>query len=66
MYYNQKKNPLGAWEIQKISLSILVATVGPVREELLLHDLCLLGAMTVDITQTPTRDVVGSPNIMHI
>ena len=34
---------------------ILAVTEGPVREEQLLHDLCLLGAVTVEITQILTR-----------
>jgi len=34
---------------------IVAVTEGPVREEQLLHDLCLLGAMTVEITQILTR-----------
>jgi len=38
------------------TLTITVAvTEGLVREEQLLHDLCLLGAMTVEITQILTR-----------
>jgi len=37
-------------------IAIIVAvTEGPVREEQLLHDLCLLGAVTVEITQILTR-----------
>ena len=34
---------------------ILAVTEGPVREEQLLHDMCLLGAVTVEITQILTR-----------
>ena len=34
---------------------IVAVTEGLVREEQLLHDLCLLGAMTVEITQILTR-----------
>lgn len=34
---------------------IVAVTEGPVREEQLLHDMCLLGAMTVEITQILTR-----------
>ena len=34
---------------------VLAVTEGPVREEQLLHDLCLLGAVTVEITQILTR-----------
>jgi len=34
---------------------IVAVTEGPVREEQLLHDLCLLGAVTVEITQILTR-----------
>ena len=34
---------------------ILAVTVGPVREEQLIHDLCLLGTMTMDIAQILTR-----------
>ena len=33
----------------------MAVTEGPVREEQLLHDLCLLGAVTVEITQILTR-----------
>ena len=33
----------------------LAVTEGLVREEQLLHDLCLLGAVTVEITQILTR-----------
>ena len=40
----------------RIHAAIIVAvTEGPVREEQLLHDLCLLGAVTVEITQILTR-----------
>jgi len=38
-----------------IAAIILAVTEGPVREEQLLHDLCLLGAVTVEITQILTR-----------
>ena len=34
---------------------IVAVTVGPVREEQLIHDMCLLGAVTVEITQILTR-----------
>jgi hypothetical protein len=34
---------------------VVAVTEGPVREEQLLHDMCLLGAMTVEITQILTR-----------
>jgi len=34
---------------------IVAVTEGLVREEQLLHDLCLLGAMTMEITQILTR-----------
>lgn len=34
---------------------IVAVTEGPVREEQLLHDMCLLGAVTVEITQILTR-----------
>jgi len=37
------------------SAIIVAVTEGPVREEQLLHDLCLLGAVTVEITQILTR-----------
>jgi hypothetical protein len=33
----------------------MAVTVGLVREEQLLHDLCLLGAMTMEITQKQSR-----------
>lgn len=33
----------------------MAVTEGPVREEQLLHDMCLLGAMKVEITQILTR-----------
>ena len=33
----------------------MAVTEGPVREEQLLHDMCLLGAVTVEITQILTR-----------
>jgi hypothetical protein len=37
-------------------ITIIVAvTEGLVREEQLLHDMCLLGAVTVEITQILTR-----------
>jgi len=39
-----------------IKYTIIVAvTEGLVREEQLLHDMCLLGAVTVEITQILTR-----------
>ena len=38
--------------LQAIALAV---TEGPVREEQLLHDMCLLGAVTVEITQILTR-----------
>lgn len=42
--------------LQSIQTNITVAvTKGLVREEQLLHDLCLLGAVTVEITQILTR-----------
>jgi hypothetical protein len=48
--YIKKKN------IIYLLLIITVAvTEGLVREEQLLHDLCLLGAMTMEITQILTR-----------
>jgi len=34
---------------------ILAVAEGPVREEQLLHDLCILGAVIVEITQILTR-----------
>jgi hypothetical protein len=34
---------------------IVAVTEGLVREEQLLHDMCLLGAVTVEITQILTR-----------
>jgi hypothetical protein len=34
---------------------IVAVTVGLVREEQLIHDMCLLGAVTVEITQILTR-----------
>jgi len=33
----------------------MAVTESPVREEQLLHDMCLLGAVTVEITQMLTR-----------
>ena len=33
----------------------MAVTEGPVREEQLLHDMCLLGAVTVEIAQILTR-----------
>ena len=33
----------------------MAVTEGLVREEQLLHDMCLLGAMTMEITQILTR-----------
>ena len=36
-------------------LIITAVTEGLVREEQLLHDMCLLGAVTVEITQILTR-----------
>lgn len=43
--------------IKNIKLLIITVAVteGLVREEQLLHDLCLLGAMTMEITQILTR-----------
>jgi hypothetical protein len=39
-----------------VCVAIIVAvTEGLVREEQLLHDMCLLGAVTVEITQILTR-----------
>jgi hypothetical protein len=38
-----------------ITTIIVAVTVGPVREEQLIHDMCLLGAVTVEITQILTR-----------
>jgi len=41
---------------KKKEIAIFVAaTEGLVREEQLLHDMCLLGAVTVEITQILTR-----------
>jgi len=41
---------------KNFSFTIIVAvTEGLVREEQLLHDMCLLGAVTVEITQILTR-----------
>jgi len=34
---------------------IVAVTKDPVREEQFLHDMCLLGAVTVEITQILTR-----------
>ena len=39
------------------NLIALAVTVGLVREEQLLHDLCILGTVTVEITQILTRAV---------
>jgi len=41
--------------IFKKNAIIVAATEGLVREEQLLHDMCLLGAVTVEITQILTR-----------
>jgi len=41
--------------IIKKNAIIVAATEGLVREEQLLHDMCLLGAVTVEITQILTR-----------
>ncbi len=42
--------------LQIFKYTIIVAvTEGLVREEQLLHDMCLLSAMTVEITQNLTR-----------
>jgi hypothetical protein len=38
-----------------INTIIVAVTEGLVREEQLLHDMCLLGAVTVEITQILTR-----------
>ena len=38
-----------------LSTIIVAVTEGLVREEQLLHDMCLLGAVTVEITQILTR-----------
>jgi hypothetical protein len=42
-------------KINKKEAIIVAVTEGLVREEQLLHDMCLLGAMTVEITQILTR-----------
>jgi hypothetical protein len=47
LFYNNK--------INKKEAIIVAVTEGLVREEQLLHDMCLLGAMTVEITQILTR-----------
>jgi hypothetical protein len=39
----------------RISAIIVAVTEGLVREEQLLHDMCLLGAVTMEITQILTR-----------
>jgi hypothetical protein len=41
--------------IQKQRLIVVAATEGLVREEQLLHELCILGAATAEITQILTR-----------
>ena len=41
----------------------VAVTEGPVREEQLLHDLCLLGAVTVEITQILTRAGIHSTKV---
>lgn len=38
-----------------IYVIIVAVTEGLVREEQLLHDMCILGAMTMEITQILTR-----------
>lgn len=43
------------YSIKSNDAIIVAVTEGPVREEQLLHDLCLLGAVTVEITQILTR-----------
>jgi len=40
---------------EKKATIIVAVTEGLVREEQLLHDMCLLGAVTVEITQILTR-----------
>jgi hypothetical protein len=39
----------------RINAIIVAVTEGLVREEQLLHDMCLLGAVTMEITQILTR-----------
>jgi len=41
--------------LKKKATIIVAVTEGLVREEQLLHDMCLLGAVTVEITQILTR-----------
>ena len=47
-YYERTKNT-------KKNTIIVAVTVGLVREEQLIHDMWLLGAVTVEITQILTR-----------
>jgi len=59
-YYFQRNCLIILYSIANIyhfyTTTIIVAvTEGPVREEQLLHDMCLLGAVTVEITQILTR-----------
>ncbi len=42
-------------QIKSKDTIIVAVTEGLVREEQLLHDMCLLGAVTVEITQILTR-----------
>ena len=49
IYYNISEPPITPYTI------IVAVTEGLVREEQLLHDMCLLGAVTVEITQILTR-----------
>ena len=48
------KGFLFCYNKQKVTIVVAV-TEGLVREEQLLHDMCLLGAVTVEITQILTR-----------
>ena len=43
------------YNVITVTAITLAVTEGLVREEQLLHDLCLLGAVTVEITQILTR-----------
>ena len=54
-YFNSYYNILAYYVIITVTAITLAVTEGLVREEQLLHDLCLLGAVTVEITQILTR-----------
>jgi hypothetical protein len=51
----KRKGKVKSFFTKSTSTIIMAVTEGLVREEQLLHDMCLLGAMTMEITQILTR-----------